>query len=295
MEEKQLDIFNQIFESIDDVLGNEESTGLEVLGAILAMPDEQYETVKPVLFDSIEHAFDTPEAHIAFAQMMNVNGLKIEDFTENVDQLVDAVDSFKPEDVVLSDSKKDFLKHIFGAFVNAMNASTAVPRRVIQIPIQLCRDNAKLPTYATDGSAAMDIYSPEEYVIGPGESIVIPTGLKVDIPKGYALLIQPRSGLSRKTKLRIPNTPGLIDSDYHEEIGVIIENIDPPLKDYTLEWANHELQEGPLYGSSFTIGKGERFAQMRLVEVPVVNWLPISDLGAFENDHGEGFGHSGRF
>ena len=295
MEEKQLDIFNQIFESIDDVLGNEESTGLEVLGAILAMPDEQYETVKPVLFDSIEHAFDTPEAHIAFAQMMNVNGLKIEDFTENVDQLVDAVDSFTPEDVVLSDSKKDFLKHIFGAFVNATNASTAVPRRVIQIPIQLCRDNAKLPTYATDGSAAMDIYSPEEYVIGPGESLVIPTGLKVDIPKGYALLIQPRSGLSRKTKLRIPNTPGLIDSDYHEEIGVIIENIDPPLKDYTLEWANHELQEGPLYGSSFTIGKGERFAQMRLVEVPVVNWLPISDLGAFENDHGEGFGHSGRF
>lgn len=295
MEEKQLDIFNQIFESIDDVLGNEESTGLEVLGAILAMPDEQYETVKPILFDSIEHAFDTPEAHIAFAQMMNVNGLKIEDFTENVDQLVEAVDSFTPEDVVLSDSKKDFLKHIFGAFVNAMNASTAVPRRVIQIPIQLCRDNAKLPTYATDGSAAMDIYSPEEYVIGPGESVVIPTGLKVDIPKGYALLIQPRSGLSRKTKLRIPNTPGLIDSDYHEEIGVIIENIDPPLKDYTLEWANHELQEGPLYGSSFTIGKGERFAQMRLVEVPVVNWLPVSDLGNFENDHGSGFGHSGQF
>lgn len=293
MKEEQLDIFNQIFESIDDVLGNEESTGLEILGAILAMPDEQYETVKPVLFDSIEHAFDTPEAHIAFAQMMNVNGLKIEDFTENVDQLVEAVDSFTPEDVVLSDSKKDFLKHIFGAFVNAMNASTAVPRRVIQIPIQLCRDNAKLPTYATDGSAAMDIYSPEEYTIRPGESIMIPTGFKVDIPKGYALLIQPRSGLSRKTKLRIPNSPGLIDSDYHEEIGVLIENIDPPLKDYTLEWADHELQQGPLYGSSFTIGKGERFAQMRLVEVPVVNWLPVSDLGSFENDHGSGFGSTG--
>lgn len=294
MEEKQLDIFNQIFESIDDVLGNEESTGLEVLGAILAMPDEQYETVKPVLFDSIEHAFDTPEAHIAFAQMMNVNGLKIEDFTENVDQLVDAVDSFTPEDVVLSDSKKDFLKHIFGAFVNAMNASTAVPRRVIQIPIQLCRDNAKLPTYATDGSAAMDIYSPEEYTIGPGESIVIPTGLKVDIPKGYALLIQPRSGLSRKTKLRIPNTPGLIDSDYHEEIGVIIESIEPPIKEANiLKNVNDEYEEANLYGSSFTIGKGERFAQMRLVEVPVVNWLPVSDLGNFENDHGSGFGSTG--
>lgn len=294
MEEKQLDIFNQIFESIDDVLGNEESTGLEVLGAILAMPDEQYETVKPVLFDSIERAFDTPDAHIAFAQMMNVNGLKIEDFTENVDQLVEAIDSFTPEDVVLSDSKKDFLKHIFGAFVNAMNASTAVPRRVIQIPIELCREGAKLPTYATDGSAAMDIYSPEEYVIGPGESIVIPTGLKVDIPKGYALLIQPRSGLSRKTKLRIPNTPGLIDSDYHEEIGVIIENTDPPIKEAgILQNVEGEYEEANLYGSSFTIGKGERFAQMRLIEVPVVNWLPVSDLGTFENDHGSGFGSTG--
>jgi dUTP pyrophosphatase len=140
----------------------------------------------------------------------------------------------------------------------------------------------------------MDIYSPEEYVIGPSESVVIPTGLKVDIPKGYALLIQPRSGLSRKTKLRIPNTPGLIDSDYHEEIGVIIENIDPPVKEAgILQNAEGEYEEANLYGSSFTIGKGERFAQMRLIEVPVVNWLPVSDLGTFENDHGSGFGSTG--
>lgn len=293
MDEKQIDIFNQIFESIDNILGNDESDGLQVLGAVLAMPDDQYEMIKPTLFDGIEQAFNTPDAHIAFAQMMNINGLKIEDFTGNVDNLVKAIEDFMPEGIELNDSKKDFLKHIFGSFVNAMSHSVAVPRRIIQIPIEICRDNAKLPTYATDGSAAMDIYSPEEYVIGPGESILIPTGLKVDIPTGYGLLIQPRSGLSRKTKLRIPNSPGLIDSDYHEEIGVLIENIDPPLKDYALEWKDHKFQEGPLYGSSFTIGKGERFAQMRLVEVPVVNWLPVSSLGDFENNHGEGFGSTG--
>jgi dUTP pyrophosphatase len=99
--------------------------------------------------------------------------------------------------------------------------------------------------------------------------------------------------MSRKTKLRVANTPGLIDSDYHEEIGVIVENIDAPLKDYTLEWNGTEMIDGPLYGSSFTIGKGERFAQMRLVEVPVVNWLPVESLGEFENDHGKGFGSTG--
>ena len=118
--------------------------------------------------------------------------------------------------------------------------------------------------------------------------------IKVDIPTGYALLIQPRSGLSRKTKLRIPNTPGLIDSDYHEEICVIIENIDPPLKEagiVTLE--DGSIQDASLFGSSFTIGKGERFAQMRLIEVPIVNWLQVSSLGDFDNDHGEGFGSTG--
>jgi dUTP pyrophosphatase len=194
----------------------------------------------------------------------------------------------------LSDSKKDFLKFIFATFINSMEDSKMVSHRIISIPIEVCREGAKLPSYATDGSGAMDIYSPEEYVIGPGESVLIPIGIKVDIPIGYGLLIQPRSGLSRKTKIRIPNTPGLIDSDYHDEIGVIVENIDAPVKDIQLELGdNGEIIDGNLYGSSFTIGKGERFAQMRLVEIPLVNWLPVSSLGSFENDHGKGFGSTG--
>jgi dUTP pyrophosphatase len=195
--------------------------------------------------------------------------------------------------VELTDSKKDLLKFIFTTFINTMEQSNAVSHRILTIPIELCRDGAKLPAYATNGSAAMDIYSPEEYTIGPGESIMIPTGLKVNIPIGYALLIQPRSGMSRKTKLRICNTPGLIDSDYHEEIGVLVENIDPPIKQVELELRNGEIIDGTRFGSSFTIGKGERFAQMRLVEVPIVNWLPVSSLGSFENDHGAGFGGTG--
>lgn len=294
MEEKNIHIFDEIFNSIDDALGDDESTGLQIIGAILAMPDEHFELVKSTLFDSIGNAFNDPEAQIAFAQMMNVNGLKIEDFTDNIDALVQAIDEIAADGVELSESKKDFLKFIFTSFVNTMSASEKVSNRIISIPIELCRENAKLPTYATAGSAAMDIYSPEEYVIGPGECKIIPTGLKVDIPKGYALLIQPRSGLSRKTKLRVANSPGLIDCDYHEEIGVIVENIDPPLKEagvLTLE--DGTIKDANLYGSSFTIGKGERFAQMRLVEVPVVNWLPVKSLGQFENDHGEGFGSTG--
>lgn len=292
MDEKQIAIFDEIFGTLDGVFAEDES-GLEILSRILVMPDDAFEVIKTTLMDSITATFNAPDARIAFAQMVNQQGLRIEDFSDNLDDVVSAVSEMNAEGVELSESKKDFLKFIFTTFINTLEASNAVSHRVITIPIELCRDDAKLPTYATDGSAAMDIYSPEEYTIGPGECMIIPTGLKVNIPIGYALLIQPRSGLSRKTKLRVANTPGLIDSDYHEEIGVIIENIDPPIKQVGSELLNGELINGNLYGSSFTIGKGERFAQMRLVEVPLINWLQVNSLGTFENDHGAGFGSTG--
>ena len=299
MDEKQIQIFDEIFGALDGALGSDEADGLQILGAVLAMPDDAFETVKGSLFDTIKSTFNSPEAKIGFAQMMNQQGLKIEDFSDNLDDLVQAVDEMAAEGVELSDSKKDFLKFIFTTFINTMEESNMVSHRVLTIPVEVCRNGTKLPTYATDGSAAMDIYSPAEYTIDPGECIIIPTGLKVNLPIGYALLIQPRSGMSRKTKLRVANTPGLIDSDYHEEIGVIVENIDAPIKDVELEQSTGAsiLGAAPilgnLYGSSFTIGKGERFAQMRLVEVPLVNWLPVESLGSFENDHGSGFGSTG--
>lgn len=292
MDERQIAIFDEIFGALDGIT-DDGSDGLQVLGAILTMPDEQFEIVKPALFNSIEETFNAPEAKIAFAQMIIQNDLRLEDLTGNIDSIIAAVDELAAEGVELSDSKKDFLKFVFTTFANMMEASNIVPHRIVTIPVEICRENAKLPTYATNGSAAMDIYSPEEYVIGPGETVIIPTGLKVNIPLGYALLIQPRSGMSRKTKLRVANTPGLIDWDYHDEIGVIVENTDAPLKDYKVDWDGEGILQGPLYGSSFTIGKGERFAQMRLVEVPLVNWLPVSSLGDFDNDHGKGFGSTG--
>ena len=294
MKENQIAIFDEIFNTLDNTLG-EDGDGLKILSQILVTPDEQFEIIKPALMSSIESVFNSPDARIGFAQMVNQYGLRAEDLAATVDDTIQAIGELTVDGVPLSDDKKDFLKFIFTTFVNTIEASGLVPHRVISIPIELCRENAKLPTYATDGSAAMDIYSPEEYVIGPGECVIIPTGLKVNIPIGYALLIQPRSGMSRKTKLRVANTPGLIDSDYHEEIGVIIENIDPPLKDVQIEDRYGIMPDrlGQLYGSSFTIGKGERFAQMRLVEVPVVNWLQVNSLGEFENDHGKGFGSTG--
>ena len=295
MDEKQVPIFEEIFKSLEGVIDSEEDVdGLQVIGAILAMPDESYEIIKPALLDSIEKTFNDPDARFALAHMMNTNGISIEDLEDNLDVFIQALEEMTgKEDIDISESKKDLLKFIYTSFLNSMNESKLVAHRVIQIPIELCNPDAKLPTYATDGSAAMDLYSTDEYTIAPGETITIPLGIKVDIPRGYALLIQPRSGMSLRSKIRIPNTPGLIDSDYHDEIKVILENTDAPIKSIGTEVINGVTMDGNLYGSSYTIGKGERFAQMRLIEVPVVNWLQVKSIGDFQSDHGEGFGSTG--
>ena len=141
----------------------------------------------------------------------------------------------------------------------------------------------------------MDLYSPEEYTIYPGETKIIPTGIKCALPKGYAFLIQPRSGMSVKTKLRIANTPGLIDSGYRDEIGVIVENIEPPFKDIEYDFDdNGEIYiKSILHGNSYTIHKDERFAQMRLVAVPTAALYEVDSVGEIGENRGGGFGHTG--
>lgn len=81
-----------------------------------------------------------------------------------------------------------------------------------------------LPKYETEGASGFDLISVEDVTIEPGETKLIPTGLIVEIPKGYEMQIRPRSGLSYKTGLILPNSPGTIDSDYRGEIKVILRN-----------------------------------------------------------------------
>lgn len=285
-------VLEEIFESLDTLNPDAEESGFEIFAAVLATPDEQFKILAPVLIDSFEKTFNTPEAQLAFAQMMNVNGIRLEDLNASFEDIDKAISEMS--EINLSDAKKDFIKTTIAIFINSLNNSEGVAKRIIQIPIELCREDAKLPTYATTGSAAMDLYSPEEITINPGETKIIPLGIKVNIPKGYALLIQPRSGMSAKSKIRIPNTPGLIDSDYHEEIGLIIENIEPEYRQLTIDFEHPENPfDASLFGKAYTIGKGERCAQMRLVEVPMISWLQVKSIGDFENNHGAGFGSTG--
>ncbi len=295
MNEEKIDqIMKMSTDSIDAVggiLDNPEATGLDILAVLLAMPDEDFEIIRPLFQEEMAKAYEDPQAQITMIKMFAQSGISIDDIVNRSDEVIDEL--FNSGEVELSQPKKDFIKFLFTSAANSISSSTINPAHTVEIPIVLCRENAKLPTYETNGAGAMDIYSPEEYTIECGETVIIPIGIKVAIPHGYGLLIQPRSGLSSRIKLRVANTPGLIDEDFHKEIGVIVENTDQRVKDVDIYEPSDHLELIKKYGSPITIGKGERFAQMRLVEIPRVRWRQIEDLGDFKEDHGEGFGSTG--
>ncbi len=91
------------------------------------------------------------------------------------------------------------------------------------IPLELT-SGGKLPLYANYNDAGADLFAAEDLVIHPNETKVLALNLKVAVPDGLEMQIRPRSGLSLKTHLRIPNSPGTVDSGYRDLVGVILEN-----------------------------------------------------------------------
>ncbi len=161
-----------------------------------------------------------------------------------------------------------------------------------KVHIEVCREGVSLPVYANIGDAGMDIRAAEDTKLVPGETKVIPTGLKVAIPEGYELQVRPRSGLSLKTPLRIANAPGTIDSGYRGEIGVIISNMTPISADYCSTYSVDETGGKP---GIYEIKKGDRIAQIVLcryetMEFEVVEEGRVQTLGL---NRGGGFGSTG--
>lgn len=133
----------------------------------------------------------------------------------------------------------------------------------------------ELPFYATVGAAGADIRAslPEKksIVIRPGERVLIPTGLAMEIPLGYEVQVRPRSGLSLKSPLMIVNAPGTIDCDYRGEVNIIVGNFGK--EDYVVE-------------------HGLRIAQLVLCPVTQAKYVRTSTLGVTERGAG-GFGSTG--
>lgn len=142
------------------------------------------------------------------------------------------------------------------------------------IPVKLKRlhPEARMPVYATAGSAAVDLCSVEDCLLEPGERRLVATGWAMELPPGYEAQVRPRSGLALKFGITMPNAPGTIDSDYRGELKVILQN---------------------LGSQSFKICKGDRIAQMVVAPVCTVTFEEHGVLTETVRGQG-GFGSTGR-
>lgn len=190
----------------------------------------------------------------------------------------------------------------------------------------------RIPHYASPCAAGCDLFATCDMVLRPGETKIMPMGFNMAIDPEYEAQIRPRSGLSLKTELRIPNGPGTIDSDYRDMVGVLLQNTynianlpyqiaaDPGIlevlcSDYSeiglLEYLARDGKPLPAaslavsgqkiyidrlgnpYGTIY-IKKGERIAQMVFSEYKRANFIQHPDPRGIGTDRGGGFGHSGR-
>jgi dUTP pyrophosphatase len=144
---------------------------------------------------------------------------------------------------------------------------------MIELAIRRLREDAILPERAYVGDAGLDLAACERHELGPGERAVVPTGLAVAIPEGYAGFVQPRSGLASRHGITIVNTPGLVDSGYRGELRVVLLNTDR--------------------SEPFVVEPGMRIAQLVVLPVPEVELVEVEELP--ESERGvRGFGSSSR-
>jgi dUTP pyrophosphatase len=147
-----------------------------------------------------------------------------------------------------------------------------------QVKIKLLENfdsNLALPSYESSGSAGADVRAclvGDKLVIAPHERILIPTGLAMEIPKGFEIQVRPRSGISLKTGLMIVNSPGTIDSDYRGELKIIVGNIS----------TKEEI-----------IKHGDRIAQLVLAKVEQADFFEVEILTDSVRGSG-GLGSTGR-
>jgi dUTP pyrophosphatase len=145
---------------------------------------------------------------------------------------------------------------------------------VIDLLVQRLDPELPVPAYARAGDAGCDLVAAADMTLAPaGGRALVPTGIAIAIPEGYAGFVQPRSGLARDHGVTCLNTPGLIDSGYRGELKVLLINTDPTV--------------------AFEVRRGERIAQLVIQAVEHVRFVEVDELPDSERGAG-GFGSTGR-
>lgn len=163
-----------------------------------------------------------------------------------------------------------------------------------QVGFKRLTEDAILPTKAHASDSGYDLTASEDVIVEPGETVVVKTGIAVELPAGYEATVRPRSGVTAKTKLRVQL--GTIDNGYGGEIGVIVDNIATNVnvqRLFATSISGEDLDVGLAFdGETYLIQKNDRIAQLVITRLPEVTSVEITELG--ESDRGgNGFGSTG--
>jgi dUTP pyrophosphatase len=147
-------------------------------------------------------------------------------------------------------------------------------RETVAIPVRRLDPDLPLPSYAHPGDAGADLFAREDATLAAaGGRALVPTGVAIALPEGWAGFVQPRSGLALRHGVTVLNSPGLIDAGYRDELKVILVNTDPD--------------------DDYVVHRGDRIAQLVVRAVAEASFEPVTELPGSERDTG-GFGSSGR-
>ena len=249
---------------------------LELIEGIIELPDEAIDQNQVEVILGMIRGGITPqvreESILALLEEMKTKPyLECKEMIEVMDE---AANELIEELEITNENKQDLIRGIFGIFAEiAREAFERLEGYDTVVHFQLVHPNAKIPTYAHDTDAGADVYAPDDVVIAPGaRGQKVDTGFKMAMAPGWYMAVCPRSGLSYKTTMRIANTPGTIDCDYRDNVGILIDN----LSDETI-----------------VINAGDRIAQFVLHPVHRFKGVVTDDVNQIGENRGGGFGSTG--
>jgi len=146
------------------------------------------------------------------------------------------------------------------------------PTGEVEVPVRRLAPGAVAPVYAHPGDAGADLVAAEDVTLEPGGRALVPTGIAIAVPDGYAGFVHPRSGLASRHGVTVVNAPGTIDAGYRGEVKVALVNLDP--------------------AAAYTVRRGDRIAQLVVQPVVRAAFVPVEELPGTTRGAG-GFGSTG--
>lgn len=258
-------MFEELFKTIEELMAHDDDTVRNILPALEAT------------FSESLRAKDTADTVENILLSLDKEGCSLNDAVETQKQMLEGIANriLAIRQANPTPAKSELCDIVYSYIESyiALICSTMSTRTHVNLFVELCRENAKLPLRAHETDQGADIFAAEDIDL-PAHSFgnMVPTGLKFIIPPGWAIAIRPRSGMSRKTPLRISNSPATIDETYRGEVMVLFDNFgDEP----------------------FHISAGDRIAQFILEKNYRANFIQIDNVPSDTERGTGGFGSSG--